>query len=217
MHDLFPDNWMNFIDWQCLDLELIYSAIEPNASSICPAQVDWFKALKLVDPYDVKVVIVGQDPYHGKNEANGLAFSVNKGIPIPPSLRNIFKEIEGDVGLHRASTDLSDWAKQGVLLLNSILTVNLDQPASHKGLGWEQLTDDIIASLSYKRSKLVFVLWGNFARSKKELIDQAGEHLILESTHPSPFSANRGFIGSKPFSKINTFLKSMKQQPIKWV
>ena len=165
------------------------------------------RALTLTDYDAVKVVILGQDPYHGVGEANGLAFSVNKGIRLPPSLRNIYKELEDDLGIKPASTgDLTGWAKEGVLLLNSVLTVEKDKAASHKNVGWEVFTDAIISKLNEKEEPVVFILWGNFARSKKTLITNS-RHLIIESAHPSPFSASYGFFGSKPFSKTNDFLR----------
>lgn len=165
------------------------------------------RALSLTDYDDVKVVILGQDPYHGLGEANGLAFSVNDGIKLPPSLKNIYKELHDDLGIDIPNKgDLTCWAKEGVLLLNSVLTVEKDKPASHKNLGWEKFTDSIISKVNEKNTSVVFILWGNFARSKKALITNP-IHLVLESTHPSPFSCNNGFFGSRPFSKTNNFLK----------
>lgn len=165
------------------------------------------RALSLTDYDDVKVVILGQDPYHGIGEANGLAFSVNNGIKLPPSLINIYKELHSDLGLDIPTTgDLTCWAKEGVLLLNSVLTVEKDKPASHKNLGWEKFTDAIISKVNEKDTPVVFILWGNFAKSKKNLITNP-KHLVIESSHPSPFSCNYGFFGSKPFSRTNEFLK----------
>ena len=165
------------------------------------------RALSLTDYDDVKVVILGQDPYHGIGEANGLAFSVNNGIKLPPSLQNIYKELHNDLGIDIPSTgDLTCWAKEGVLLLNSVLTVEKDKPASHKNLGWEKFTDAIISRVNEKKEPVVFILWGNFAKSKKNLITNS-KHLVIESSHPSPFSCNYGFFGSKPFSRTNEFLK----------
>lgn len=165
------------------------------------------RALSLTDYDDVKVVILGQDPYHGIGEANGLAFSVNNGIKLPPSLQNIYKELHSDLGLDIPTTgDLTCWAKEGVLLLNSVLTVEKDKPASHKNLGWEKFTDAIISKVNEKDTPVVFILWGNFAKSKKNLITNP-KHLVIESSHPSPFSCNYGFFGSKPFSRTNEFLK----------
>lgn len=175
-----------------------------------------FNALKLTPYKDVKVVIVGQDPYHGEKEAHGLSFSVQNGIKLPPSLKNIFKELEDDLNIKSPNCgDLTKWAKEGVLLLNSTLTVIKDHPNSHKDLGWSLLTDYIIKVLNLREDPIVFILWGNFARSKKELITNK-HHLIIESTHPSPFSANHGFFGSKPFSKTNEFLINNHKPPIDW-
>lgn len=172
-----------------------------------PKYMDIFNALKLTPYKNVKIVIIGQDPYHGEGEAHGLSFSVQSGIKCPPSLINIYKELNDDLGINNERIgDLTPWAKEGVLLLNSVLTVRKDTPASHKNLGWQLLTDYIIKILNQKETPIVFILWGNFARSKKELITN-NKHLIIESTHPSPFSARNGFFGSKPFSKANDFLK----------
>lgn len=165
------------------------------------------RALSLTDYDNVKVVILGQDPYHGVGEANGLAFSVNNGVKLPPSLKNIYKELKDDLNIEISNKgDLTCWAKEGVLLLNSVLTVEKDRPASHKNLGWQNFTDAIIKKVNDKEEPVVFILWGNFARSKKSLITNP-KHLILESTHPSPFSSNYGFFGSRPFSKTNNFLR----------
>jgi len=166
-----------------------------------------FNALVLTPYSKVKVVILGQDPYHGVGEAHGLSFSVQEGIKCPPSLKNIYKELKEDLGIdNKDKGDLTKWANEGVLLLNSILTVRKDIPASHKSLGWELLTDHIIKLLNQKETPIVFILWGNIARSKKVFITNK-KHLVIESTHPSPFSANNGFFGSKPFSRTNDFLK----------
>ena len=176
-------------------------------STCFPKYEDIFNALKLTPFKDVKVVILGQDPYHGVGEAHGLSFSVQEGIKLPPSLQNIYKELYDDLGIKIDDTgDLTPWAKEGVLLLNSVLTVEKDKPASHKDLGWELLTDHIIKLLNTKDTPVVFILWGSFARSKKVFITNP-KHLIIESTHPSPFSARNGFFGSRPFSRTNNFLK----------
>ncbi len=175
-----------------------------------------FNALKLTPYSKVKVVIIGQDPYHGEGEAHGLSFSVQKGIKLPPSLQNIFKELYDDLGIKNGECgDLTPWAKEGVLLLNSILTVRKDSPLSHKDLGWQLLTDHIIKILNLKKEPIVFILWGSFAKSKKEFITNKN-HLIIESTHPSPFSARNGFFGSKPFSKINKMLEENNLNKIEW-
>ncbi len=175
-----------------------------------------FHALKLTDYDQVKVVILGQDPYHGVGEANGLAFAVNENVKIPPSLRNIYKELYDDLHIQIASHgNLESWAKEGVLLLNAILTVEKDKPASCRNMGWEELTDAIIKKINEKDNPVVFILWGAFARSKKKYITNK-KHLVLESTHPSPFSAHYGFFGSKPFSKTNEFLRKNNIKEINW-
>ena len=188
---------------------------ERKSKTIYPKSIDLFKALKLTDYDDVSVVILGQDPYHGDGEANGLCFSVNHGIQIPPSLKNIFKELKSDLNIERTDTDLSDWAKQGVLLLNTVLTVEKDKAFSHRGKGWEIFTDKIIEELNEREDPIVFVLWGNAARSKKVLLTNK-KHMVVESAHPSPLSYNRGFKDSKPFSKVNLMLKSVNKEEIKW-
>lgn len=175
-----------------------------------------FNALKLTPYSKVKVVILGQDPYHGVEEAHGLSFSVQDGIKKPPSLKNIFKELHDDLGFDEPeSGNLEKWAKEGVLLLNSVLTVEKDKAASHKDLGWNLFTDHIIKLLNQKETPIVFILWGNFARSKKVFITNE-KHLVIESVHPSPFSVYNGFFGSKPFSKTNDFLIKTGQTPIDW-
>lgn len=179
-----------------------------------PEYNDIFNALKLTPYSKVKVVILGQDPYHGTGEAHGLSFSVKDGIKKPPSLKNIFKELHDDLGYPEPkSGNLEKWAKEGVLLLNSVLTVEKDKAASHKDLGWEILTDHIIKLLNMKETPIVFILWGNFAKKKKVYITNK-KHLIIESPHPSPFSAYTGFFGSKPFSKTNNFLIKNNIEPI---
>ncbi len=182
---------------------------------VYPPKRDILRALKLTDYNDVKVVILGQDPYHGKNEANGLSFSVNEGIKLPPSLKNIYKELYDDLGITKTTGDLTSWANQGVLLLNSVLTVLKDTPTSHSKIGWQEYTDAIIKKLNEREKPIVFILWGNYARSKKNLITNK-RHYIIESPHPSPFSANSGFFGSRPFSKTNEFLKKNNIKEIEW-
>lgn len=184
--------------------------------TIFPPKTRILSALDITDYNDVKVVILGQDPYHGIGEANGLAFSVNDGVKIPPSLKNIYKELHDDLGIEIPNTgNLESWAKEGVLLLNSVLTVEKDKPASHKNIGWETFTDSIIKKLNERDKPIVFILWGNFAKSKKELITNP-KHLVLTSSHPSPFSVNYGFFGSKPFSKTNEFLRKNGIKEIDW-
>ncbi len=193
----------------------IFVKNEYNKKIIYPEYKNIFNALKYTDFDDVKVVILGQDPYHGDYEAHGLSFSVREGVKTPPSLLNIFKELNNDLGIERTKTDLTDWANQGVLLLNSIMTVVKDQPLSHKNKGWEIFTDKLIELLGEREKPMVFILWGNYARSKKELVKNKN-HLIIESVHPSPLSANRGFFGSKPFSKTNAFLIKNNMKGIEW-
>ena len=182
---------------------------------VYPPKRDILRALKLTDYNDVKVVILGQDPYHGENEANGLSFSVNEGIKLPPSLKNIYKELYDDLGITKTTGDLTSWANQGVLLLNSVLTVLKDTPTSHSKIGWQEYTDAIIKKLNEREKPIVFILWGNYARSKKNLITNK-RHYIIESPHPSPFSTNIGFFGSRPFSKTNEFLKKNNIKEIEW-
>ncbi len=189
---------------------------EYKSKTIYPPKNYVFNALKLTPYANTKVVIVGQDPYHGEGEAHGLSFSVQEGIKIPPSLQNIYKELNDDLGIPIANTgDLTKWAKEGVLLLNAVLTVEKDKPASHRNLGWERLTDYIIKVLNQKEEPVVFILWGNFAKEKASLITNKN-HLIITSPHPSPFSARYGFFGSKPFSKTNNFLKEHNIKEIDW-
>jgi uracil-DNA glycosylase len=183
---------------------------------IFPDNKNFFKAMDETPFESVKVVILGQDPYHGEGEAHGLCFSVQKGVALPPSLKNIFKELNSDLGIQIPRTgNLESWARQGVLLLNSILTVQKDQPASHRDRGWESFTDQIIAQLNSSRSHLVFVLWGSYAQRKGAFIDR-NKHFVISSPHPSPLSAHRGFFGSKPFSKINAYLKQHSIEPVDW-
>ena len=188
---------------------------EYAAGPCCPAGKDIFKAFDLTPFDDVKVVILGQDPYHTPGAAMGFCFSVPDGNRPQPSLQNIFQEIQSDLGVQRHHTDLSDWARQGVFLLNSVLTVRARQAGSHANHGWETFTDSAIARLSAQRSGLVFILWGSYAIAKRALID-ADKHLVITSPHPSPFSANKGFFGSKPFSRTNDYLSQHGKQPIAW-
>lgn len=183
---------------------------------IYPRGNEYFAALNAC-PFDrVKVVILGQDPYHGPNQAHGLCFSVRPGVPLPPSLLNIYKELEADVGIERPKHgNLQGWADQGVLLLNATLTVEAGRAGSHQGKGWEQFTDAIIERLNRERTGLVFVLWGSYAQKKGAFIDDK-KHLVLAGPHPSPLSAHRGFFGCKHFSKINNFLRERGEAPINW-
>ncbi|MBU0278463.1 uracil-DNA glycosylase [Gemella sp. zg-1178] len=184
-------------------------------TTIFPPQDEVFKVFDLALE-DIKVVILGQDPYHNDNQACGLSFSVKDDVPLPKSLINIYKELHDDLAIApRKSGNLEIWHEQGVFLLNSVLTVEKNKPASHSNLGWEDFTDYIIKEISNECNNIVFILWGGFARSKKKLIDPK-KHYIIESAHPSPLSAYRGFFGSKPFSKTNEFLKSVNKEEIKW-
>lgn len=184
--------------------------------TIYPNMYDIFNALKKVSYEDIKVVILGQDPYHGVGQAHGFSFSVQKGIKTPPSLLNIYKELQDDLGLYIPDNgNLIKWANQGVLLLNSTLTVRAHQANSHKDIGWTILTDNIIKLLNEREKPIVFLLWGKFAQSKEILITNR-RHLIIKSAHPSPFAAHRGFFGSKPFSKTNKFLIKNNMNPIDW-
>jgi uracil-DNA glycosylase len=189
---------------------------EYSNKTVYPAPKNIFSSFFACPFNQVKVVILGQDPYHGEEQANGLCFAVPEGVDIPPSLKNIFKEIESDLGVKPIqSGDLTRWAKQGVLLLNATLTVRADSAGSHQNKGWEQFTDSVIKTLSEKREGVVFLLWGNYARKKGTQIDRE-KHLVLESAHPSPLSAYAGFFGNKHFSKTNEYLKNKNQKTIDW-
>lgn len=204
--------------WDSEGFKKFYHIVEEEYASktIYPPKDHIFEALKLTSYANTKVVIVGQDPYHGEGEAHGLSFSVQKGVKVPPSLQNIYKELYDDLGIPpKSDGDLTGWAKEGVLMLNAVLTVVKDTPASHRKLGWERLTDYIIRVLNEKEEPVVFILWGNFAKEKASLITNP-RHLILTSPHPSPFAARYGFFGSKPFSKTNEFLKKNGLKEINW-
>jgi len=189
---------------------------EYQTKRIYPDQYDIYNALHFTSFEDTKVVIIGQDPYHGPGQAHGLSFSVKPGVNVPPSLKNIYKELHDDLGCEIPNHGhLVEWAKQGVLLLNAVLTVQAGVPNSHKGLGWEKFTDKVIETLNMRETPVVFILWGNFAQQKQQLITSS-QHFIIKSPHPSPFSANRGFFGSKPFSRTNDFLRSLGRQEINW-
>ena len=183
---------------------------------VFPDEKNVFNALELTPFESVKVVILGQDPYHGFGQAHGLSFSVQKGIPLPPSLKNIYKELQEDIGGELPTEgDLSHWAKQGVLLLNTVLTVEEGNANSHKGKGWERLTNRLIESLNELKHPVIFILWGKPAQDKEKLIINPN-HVILKAPHPSPLSAYRGFFGSKPFSRVNDILIQQGQSPIRW-
>lgn len=215
-----PENWSKilneeiekkyFIDLiECIENEYINKAIYPLKSDI-------FKALEYCSFNDIKVVLLGQDPYHGEGQAHGLCFSVNEGIKQPPSLKNVFKEIKSDIGKDIPETgNLLHWAKQGILMLNSVMTVKASTPGSHRNKGWEIFTNEIIKKISENKKNIVFLLWGNYAKEKKNLID-INKNKILEAAHPSPFSAYSGFFGCKHFSKTNKYLKENGISEIEW-
>lgn len=184
---------------------------------IFPPGPEIFNAYNLTPPDKVKVVILGQDPYHGTGQAHGLCFSVRKGVKPPPSLVNIYKEMRNDLGFEIPTHGcLESWANQGVFMLNAMLTVEMDKPASHQSIGWQEFTNATIKAISNFRDHIVFILWGAFAQQKAELIDQ-NKHLIIKSPHPSPFSADKGFFGSKPFSKTNNWLEKHDIEPVNWL
>lgn len=213
-------NWSSFLQTE-LEAEYFTELSgfldgEYRSNVIFPTQENLFRAFALTSLSDIRVVILGQDPYHGVGQANGLAFSVTKGQKLPPSLKNIYTEVKADVGCDFFDLgDLSSWARQGVLLINSTMSVRKGNPASHQKLGWERFSDAVIKNLSDQKQEIVFLLWGNYARAKKELINEE-RHLVLESVHPSPFSARNGFFGCKHFSKTNEFLQKSHSVSIDW-
>jgi uracil-DNA glycosylase len=200
-------------EWESLSR---FVKTEYKATKVYPAPKDIFNAFDFC-PFDtVKVVILGQDPYHGTGQAHGLSFSVPNGVRIPPSLANVYKEIHTDLGIKiPESGNLEHWAKQGVLLLNATLTVRASQPGSHQKKGWEEFTDAVIRKVSDEKEHVVFMLWGNYAKAKRELIDSK-KHLVLEAAHPSPYSANSGFFGCRHFSRANEYLQKNTITPIQW-
>lgn len=220
LFNALPPSWKNALEDELhqpyiAKLETFLEA-ERASQTVYPPPESVFRALELTPLEEVKVLILGQDPYHGPGQAHGLSFSVQKGVRLPPSLLNMFKELQTDVGLPRAKHGfLEGWARQGVLLMNAVLTVRQGEANSHKSMGWEKFTDAVIAALNDKPTRVVFVLWGAYAQKKKVLIT-APQHVVLESVHPSPLSANRGFFGSKPFCKINAALEGAGQTSINW-
>ncbi|MBV69978.1 MAG: uracil-DNA glycosylase [Myxococcales bacterium] len=215
-----PSSWLEVIgpvfDHPPLKSLKNFLVEERAAHRVFPPGRDMFNAFWMTDFKDVRVVIIGQDPYHGEGQAHGLCFSVRRGCKIPPSLENIFKEIHEDIGTPRPQHgELTHWAKQGVLLLNTVLSVRAGMANSHRGHGWEYLTDQVINELNQRRDRLVFVLWGSAAGRKASMID-GRKHLILRSPHPSPLSAHRGFFGCRHFSQINTYLTRIETSPIDW-
>ena len=198
------------------DLKRFLVAEKAKGKRIFPNGTNWFRALDLTPLEDVRVVILGQDPYHGPGQAHGLSFSVPNGVRPPPSLLNIYKELESDLGIERPKHGLLErWAKQGVLLLNSVLTVEMGKAGSHRDRGWERFTDRIIAEVNAKAEPVAFLLWGSYAQNKAAFVD-ASRHLVLKAPHPSPLSAHSGFLGCRHFSKANAFLKSRGLKPIDW-
>jgi len=216
-----PASWVPYLADECDKpyMQELYRFLETqHEKTIYPAQQDWFAALEKTDFNDVKVVILGQDPYHGANQAHGLSFSVPVGQKIPPSLRNIYKELERDPEIDFNTPEhgcLLQWANQGVMLLNAILSVEAGKAGSHQKQGWEQFTDAIISALNEHRENIVFLLWGKYAQNKGTIIDESRHH-ILQTTHPSPFSAHRGFLGSGHFSQANHWLQEHGQTPVNW-
>lgn len=219
--NLLPESWIQYIgkefDQKYMnELELFLQSEAENNKVIYPSNADIFSAFKLTPLDEVKVVIIGQDPYHGTGQAHGLCFSVKPKIKIPPSLRNIYKELNNDLEIDAPNHGfLESWSKQGVLMLNNVLTVEKGLPASHKGKGWEIFTDKVVDILNEKCKNLVFLLWGSHAQKKAINVDR-DKHLVLECPHPSPFSAHRGFLGSKHFSKTNKYLVDNKKVAIDW-
>ncbi|MEY4890657.1 MAG: hypothetical protein RIQ75_1787 [Pseudomonadota bacterium] len=216
-----PESWDAHLaeDLASPRMQALWSFLASEQSAgkqIFPKQDEWFRALDLTPLDKVRVVILGQDPYHGEGQAHGLCFSVQPGIRPPPSLVNIYKELESDLGLPRPKHGfLEHWAKQGVLLLNSVLTVEMAQAASHQRKGWEQFTDEIIRAVNAKVDPVVFMLWGAYAQKKAAFVDGT-RHLVLKAAHPSPLSAHNGFLGCRHFSQANTFLSARGQAPIDW-
>jgi uracil-DNA glycosylase len=218
--DMLPDDWRNVLaeefEMDYFQKLLAFVNKERKSKTIYPPEADVFNAFKYTPHDEVKVLLLGQDPYHGKGQAHGLAFSVKPGITPPPSLKNMLREMADDIGGKMPNIGcLIPWAEQGLMLLNAVLTVEAGKANSHKGKGWEKFTDRVIEKLNEKSDPVVFVLWGGYARKKVKLIDD-GKHTIIESAHPSPLSAHSGFFGSKPYSKINKALKAHAQEEIDW-
>ncbi len=216
-----PESWMTVLSDdlsspQMQALRAFLAAEKAAGKQIFPTEADWFRALELTPLDKVRIVILGQDPYHGEGQAHGLCFSVQPGVRPPPSLVNIYKELESDLALPRPRHGfLESWAKQGVLLLNSVLTVEMGQAASHQRKGWEGFTDAIIRTVNAKAEPVVFLLWGAYAQKKAAFVDGT-RHLVLKAAHPSPLSAHNGFLGCRHFSKANAFLSAKGQAPIDW-
>lgn len=220
MKTLINNSWQDILadEFQKPYYKELHSFLKEEYASqkIHPDMYHIFEALQITPYEEVKVVILGQDPYHGAHQAHGLSFSVQPGVRVPPSLQNIYKELQSDLGIEPVDHGyLVSWAKQGVLLLNTVLTVRQGQAYSHRGKGWERLTDKIIEKLNEREKPIVFILWGKPAQEKIPMIDTS-KHIIIKSPHPSPFSANRGFFGSKPFSRTNNALIALGEEPIDW-
>lgn len=212
-HDALADQ---FASVRMQALQDFLTTEKQAGKTIFPAEENYFRALDLTPLDDVKVVILGQDPYHGDGQAHGLSFSVQKGVKIPPSLRNIYKELQSDIGMETPEHGfLENWARQGVLMLNTCLSVEKANAGSHQGKGWEEFTDAVIQCVNNNCDDIVFLLWGSHAEKKADMIDQ-GRHCVLQAPHPSPFSAYRGFLGSQHFSKTNEYLKQAGKTPIDW-
>ena len=216
---MLQSSWKNWINSETAEpyFQAIFDKIDSDTQqgiNVYPPRPLIFESLMLTPLDETKVVILGQDPYHGPDQAHGLAFSVPEHIRLPPSLRNILKELSSDLNISLPHGDLTHWAQQGVLLLNTSLSVQHKSPGSHAKIGWQTFTDKVIATISTQRPHVVFILWGGHAQSKRTLIDQ--DHLIISSAHPSPLSAHRGFFGSKPFSTTNAWLESKGIRPIQW-
>ncbi|WP_342587136.1 uracil-DNA glycosylase [Staphylococcus coagulans] len=216
---------MKKMDWSTIfheittkhDFQAMHDFLEKEYSTqiVYPDRKNIYQAFDLTPFENVKVVILGQDPYHGPNQAHGLAFSVQPNAKFPPSLRNMYQELADDIGCQRTSPHLQDWAREGVLLLNTVLTVRQGQAHSHRDIGWEVFTDEIIKAVSEGKKGVVFILWGKPAQQKERLIDTTKHH-VIKSPHPSPLSAHRGFFGSKPYSRANQYLESQGLKPIHW-
>jgi uracil-DNA glycosylase len=220
MKDRLPKDWKKVLEDVLASPEFkeleVFVAEERREHTVYPSEEDLFSAFRLTPYENVKVLLLGQDPYHGPGQAHGLAFSVQPGVKPPPSLVNIFKELRSDVDAPKPKDgSLVPWAEQGVLLLNAVLTVRQGEPNSHAGHGWEHFTDAVIQKVSEKPERVVFILWGSYAQKKKALIDTS-RHAVLEAPHPSPLSANKGFFGSKPFSGANKALEKAGREPLDW-
>lgn len=217
---LLGRDWYSFlkedIDWDAFSKTYSKYELAAKSNKVFPQRENLFRAFLSCPVSNLKVVLLGQDPYHGEGQANGLCFSVSEGTSFPPSLKNIYKELSEDLEVDLPhSGDLISWSEQGVLLLNSCLSVEEAQPASHQDYGWQEFTDAVLSCISRRKENVVFILWGGFARKKKKQVDTK-RHFVIESAHPSPLSSYRGFFGSKPFSKTNDFLKNKNIEPIHW-